>query len=87
MDNRITVPTLIIIMIALVFFMMMSVYVGMTAVAQRECEALGFEWGTYTLYPDRQIECEYRLRVPLHEVLPDIDGGETDDNAHLYSRA
>ncbi len=78
-NNQLTIPAFIVIMIAIVILVVISVYVGMTAVAQRECEALGFEWGTYTLYPYPQAECEYRLRVPLREVRPNIEGGEISE--------
>jgi len=68
----------IITIVILLVVVLSTAYAGAAMVGMRECQALGFEWGTVTLYPEFGVQCEYRLRVPLRDVRPPIEGASED---------
>lgn len=66
-----------------------TLFVAANTIAMQECKALGFEWGTQVWTPEPHVECEYRLRVPLREVLPPIEQGDADneqrDSSYIHN--
>ena len=80
MSERVFVA--IIITITVIVLVVTLAYAAGAMVARTECEALDYDWGILVLYPTVQIECEYRLRVPLRDI-PPPEGGVFNDYAHL----
>lgn len=72
--------TFIVITLVGIVLVIGALLLGAQATAIQECKALGFEWGVQVWTPAPHVECEYRLRVPLREVLPPIEQGETDND-------
>jgi hypothetical protein len=76
---RDTVIGIVYVVFVFVVVVVCAVIISVSVAAKVECQALGFEHGYYQFWPEQQVMCEYRLRVPLREVLPPLEQGASDN--------
>ena len=75
-DQAIVIVVCTVLGIAIILAMLVT---GADMTARQECRALGYEWGVQVWWPEPQVECEYRLRVPLRDTVPPIEQGVSDN--------